>query len=377
MSCGSKKKVGIITIHKSPNYGACLQSYALWKYISILGYDCEIIDLLRPTNKGYKWSRKYLPFRKKVRIGERFIQRVNLFFSKKHEKLTPFLQQQFDAFNQQIKYSNSYKGIDDLYANPPQYDIYITGSDQVWNPQHGFSIEPYFLTFVKDKKAKKIAYASSIGLEKVRENEQVCFQKWLSSYDAIGVRENTAVELLSPLVDGRITQVLDPTFLLDISHWQSIAQKPQCEDYIFAFLLLFNAEFIDYLLKISKESRKKLILFSKAIEKPVEGAIVVNEGSISDFLGYFQHASLSFTDSFHGTVFSILMGSQNFYSYIGNPQRGTRIFSLLNLFGLSSHILSFEKSYVDLINNSIDREKLMSVLLEEQEKSRQFLKENL
>lgn len=153
-----------------------------------------------------------------------------------------------------------------MYANPPQYDIYITGSDQVWNPQHGFSIEPYFLTFVKDKKAKKIAYASSIGLEKIRENEQVCFQKWLSSYDAIGVRENTAVELLSPLVDGRITQVLDPTFLLDVSHWQSIAQKPQCEDYIFAFLLRFNAEFIDYLLKISKESRKKLILFSKVIE---------------------------------------------------------------------------------------------------------------
>ena len=148
------KKIGIITIHNSPNYGASLQSFALYKYIEQQGYECELIDLHRPHYVDFKRSKKYLAYRensivKIKRIIKRLIGRKSsLYFSSAKNK--------FDLFNRQIRLSRPYCGIDELYADPPHYDLYITGSDQLWNPAQPFCLEPYFLTFAPSE-AKKIA----------------------------------------------------------------------------------------------------------------------------------------------------------------------------------------------------------------------------
>ena len=125
-------KVGIITIHKSPNYGASLQAYGLYSFLKSQNIECEIIDLLRPTHSEYIQSKSYLPYRKQ-NIG--LIKRIKRYSSnilKKQSRiktLTPIAQRKFDAFNSNIQYSRTYYSIDELYEDPPQYDIYITGSN--------------------------------------------------------------------------------------------------------------------------------------------------------------------------------------------------------------------------------------------------------
>lgn len=125
----------------------------------------------------------------------------------------------FDEFNKGLNLSRPYWGIDELYATPPCYDIYMTGSDQVWNPTQPYCLEPYFLTFVPKGK-KKISYASSIGVTELLENEKQDFRRWLSSYDAISVREHQAKELLASFIEKPVVQVADPTFLLDSGFWK-------------------------------------------------------------------------------------------------------------------------------------------------------------
>ncbi len=110
----------------------------------------------------------------------------------------------FDDFNKAIKLSTPYYSIDSLYDNPPLYDVYISGSDQLWNPEQPFPIEPYFLTFVQNSNAKKISYASSIGISSLEPLQVRDFTRWLSSYDAISVREPEAARILQPHLKQKI-----------------------------------------------------------------------------------------------------------------------------------------------------------------------------
>ena len=139
------KKVGIITIHNSPNYGACLQSYALYRYIQQQGNDVEIIDLHRPfAYEDYIPSKKYVSCRSvkrsllsKIKGNVKSLMGIK---PKKPSLYSPSAIKKFDEFNSVIKLSKPYRGIDELYANPPLYDLYISGSDQLWNPTQAYCL---------------------------------------------------------------------------------------------------------------------------------------------------------------------------------------------------------------------------------------------
>lgn len=109
----------------------------------------------------------------------------------------------FEVFNSVIRMSKPYKSVDAIYADPPVYDVYITGSDQLWNPTQRFCLEPFFLTFVPNN-AVKISYASSIGISSLTNIEKNDFKKWLSSYNAISVREKQAQKMLNELLMGKM-----------------------------------------------------------------------------------------------------------------------------------------------------------------------------
>ena len=154
-------RIGIITIHRSPSYGGSLQTFALYRYLADKGHDTEIIDLLRPTHKGYRDSWRHFHSRssflsKLLAVIKALIHiSINDFDKQRYTK-------KFEDFNSSLKLSKTYCSVDDLYDNPPVYDIYITGSDQVWNPTQPYIIEPYFLTFVKKGTGIKVSYAASV-----------------------------------------------------------------------------------------------------------------------------------------------------------------------------------------------------------------------
>lgn len=381
------KKIGIITIHNSPNYGACLQAYALYKYIEQQGDEVEIIDLHRPyAYADYIPSKKYICARpvKRGRLSKMKGTLKALFGvnTKVKSLYSPTAIKKFNAFNSVIKLSQAYRGIDELYANPPVYDLYISGSDQLWNPTQAYCLEPYFLTFVPKNVGKKISYATSIGITELRENEKLDFKRWLSSYDDIAVREVQAQKLLQDLLpEKEVKQVADPTFLLNPDEWKAIAVKPQQGKYILMFTLQHRPEILEYCLQLSKQSGLPLIALGQVQPDVLDGSYTaVKDAGPKEFLGYIGDAEMVITDSFHCTVFSLIMGAKNFYTYIApNNHRGSRIIDLLGTYGLKDHLLAttLDEPYNELTSKVLDYEGICETMAKERERSRDFLNKYL
>lgn len=391
------KKVGIITIHNSPNYGACLQSFALYEYIRLLGYDVEIIDLHRPYHSDYIPSEKYKPYTHrfesiKQKLKRRIKDLIGLFAKRNQidtnsttsvvikDVVKDKVSLLFDDFNSRIRLSAPYKGIDQLYKHPPKYDTYITGSDQVWNPTQAYCVEPYFLTFVKD--GRKISYASSIGIELLTCKEKRDYANWLKGYDAISVREEAAKNILSELTPAHIDQVCDPTFLLDLDVWENMAVTPKESDYVLVFTLAYDKNLVDYGLRLAKECGKVLVCLNP-VQPDADGYISVKDAGPKEWLGYIRNANLVITDSFHCTLFSILLGAKNFLTYISPyNQRGSRIIELLDMFGLGCHLLPTdlglcyrEVEKIELTPSS--RRQILETIISTRSKSREFLNANI
>ena len=378
-------RIGIITIHKSSNYGACLQSYGLYSFLVDKGYDVEIIDLLRPTHTDYIKSKKFLPYRGKKRSIILNIKHVikNIFITLiKKSSFLNGAKIKFNTFNNLIKYSQTYYSIEELYKNPPEYDIYITGSDQLWNPTIGFCIEPYFLTFVKNG-GRKISYATSIGIEKLEENEKNDFTRWLSDYYSISVREKSGKVILSELVKQDVTQVADPSFLLEPSQWKSLMTPSKIrEPYILLFTLNYRKELIDFCSRLRTESGKKLVYL--CLSQPIDVSnlvdVIIDDAGPQEFLGYINSAEMVITDSFHGTVFSLILDAGNIFSYVPSSQkRGKRITDLLDTYNLSDHVLQDDLSisYKELEGMSIDKKNVSERMNNERSRSQEYLLKQL
>lgn len=381
------KKVGIITIHNSPNYGACLQSYALYRYIQQQGNDVEIIDLHRPfAYEDYIPSKKYVSSRS---VKRSLLSKIKgnvkslIGIKPKNPSLySPLAIKKFDEFNSIIKLSKPYRGIDELYANPPLYDLYISGSDQLWNPTQAYCLEPYFLTFVPNGQGKKISYATSVGITDLRDNEKKDFAKWLNLYDDISVREYQAQRLLQGLLaNKKVNQVADPTFLLDPKDWKNMAVKPKQSKYILMFTLQHRQEVLEYCLQLSKQSGLSLIELGQVQPDVLDGSYTaVKDAGPKEFLGYIENAELVITDSFHCTVFSLIMGANNFYTYIApTNQRGSRIIDLLNTYQILEHLLSpdLNVSFDTLMGSQIPHQKVNIIMKLERVRSRDFINKYL
>lgn len=377
-------KIGIITIQRSPNYGACLQSYGLYTFLKDKGYDCEVIDLLRPTHPEYIASKKY----KRYRVKTGFVSRLRNLYGRlfrhtiKHNSLTEEAKRIFNQFNEKIKYSERYRSIDELYSNPPEYDIYITGSDQLWNPTIGFCIEPYFLTFVRNG-GRKISYATSIGISKLEENEKADFSRWLSDYYSVSVREKSGCDILSEIVSQKVTQVADPSFLLEPAIWKNLMISPKIEEpYILLFTLSYSPGLLEFCHRLKHEGKKRLVYL--CLSQPEESAayadLVVDSAGPKEFLGYIHSADMVITDSFHGTVFSLILEANNFYTYVpASQKRGKRITDLLTAYNLENHILGDDLSirFNELQRRLIDRGSVNEMINTERKCSQDYLIEQL
>lgn len=382
------KTIGIITIHNSQNnYGGVLQCYALYYYLVSQGYPTEIIDLRRPNHPDFISSIRYRNMRSKYRIStiiKGYIKEIFHIRKLRNPNFRPTWNAEagvkFDAFNSMMKLSVPYSYIPDIYKTPPYYDVYISGSDQLWNPEQPYCLEPYFLTFVKGNKCKKVSYATSIGISSLFENEKKLFAKWLLSYDNISVRESEGQKLLSSFVKKPIEKVPDPTMLLEPDFWTSLEVKPQFEcPYILVFSLFREKSLLEKAISMAKEANMLVCVIDQNYPgNPISSVKIVNNAGPCDFIGLIHHASLVITDSFHCTDFSIITGTKNFYTYI-NPEnkRGSRIIDLLKTFHLSGHLITDVnqlQNYKSISNICIDKDMTRAILISEQKIGRSFLK---
>lgn len=325
----NKKKIGILTLHKClTSYGCALQGYATWKFLTDAGYKADIIDISNITQPSYLDSKRFpSPLQ---------VEWINCMHGLMVDAIrNPLRYYRFYQFNKQLSYSKRYRKVDYIYDNPPDYDVYLTGSDQTWNPCLVDNVEPYLLTFAERTK-KKISYAASFGISELPARYCDLYRKALSEYNHISVREQRGKEIVEGLT-GRedIVVNLDPTMLLDAKVYQQIAKPVRQENYMFAFFLNRDYKVMKKIAEYAESQKLKLVYLGSEISG-------INANSISDagpreWLGLISNAKYVLTDSFHGTVFSILF-NRPFRVLIFDESKSSRIYTLLESFCLANHI---------------------------------------
>jgi len=382
------KKVGIITIVKVNNYGAELQAFALQKKLELMGYQSEIIDYLYYKNWQFKdtvESRPFVLISKKEKVAYWIKYRLINFLI---DKLLPVLnntvrnrQNRFYEFHRlHTKFSKTFYSFPELYQAKLGYDVYIAGSDQIWNPTTLSSIEPYFLTFAP-KEARKISYASSFGVSHITDELQNRYKQLLNNIKVISVRESNGVDIVKRLVGREAKQVADPTLLLSKDEWKlymkSYPNMPV--RYVLIYQLSDSDAIVKLARKIGKEQQIPIYRICKRAiyTKKDTGIINIADAGPAEFISLIANAEYVVTNSFHGTAFSVNF-STPFYTVVSFVKKNnSRMESLLTLVGLKNRLLS-DDTDLESVNIGIpDFEEVQSKLQQVREQSIAFLRDNI
>lgn len=375
-----KKKIGIVTILKVNNYGAELQAYATQKVLQLMGYDAEIIDYLFYKNPKHKRTKMSAPTaRMSIRkhLAERIYPILAHWKSRHYRNAQNERNAKFEEFHREnTRQSVCYDTLDKLKSAKLDYEILMTGSDQVWNPGIYSSLDPYLLRF-GDKKMRRVAYASSFGVSCVPDDVKTYYKESLRRYSSIGVREDKAVELVRNLSGRDASLVLDPTLLLNNDQWMEVA-KPVDGMPDKPYILIYELSEVPYIKMlaqyISSQTGMPIVRLCKnASPEDNENEIknVIDAGP-AEFLYLFAKAGYVVTNSFHGTAFSINFGKQ-FYTVIPlGKSNNSRQRSLLKLMGCEDRML-VEGSQMPNITE-VDISIVDKRLVEERQKSINFLK---
>lgn len=317
------KRVGIITMyHNSENYGGILQAYALTKKINLLGGDAKQIDFDTCGNRIFA-KKNTLITSVKISIAK-FLKLLSVGKQKKSKTIK--------KFRDSIPHTRTVNS-DNIKGILNDFDVFITGSDQVWNPSA--MCYEYLLSFVPPEKTK-LSYAASISRDRLTLEEQQVFQQYLSTFSCVSVRESNDVPLLEQCVNQKVEWVLDPVFLLGKQDWDESADERLIrENYIFCYFLNDknkNPALISDFAKKTNTVTVQIDGLNRATGNVTDHAIK-NVGP-KQFLSLIKHADYIFTDSFHAMSFSFLF-QKNFIVFPRNKERTmeTRITSFLNLIG--------------------------------------------
>lgn len=376
------KKVGIITIVKVNNYGAELQAFATQKALQQMGYDAEIIDYLFYKNPRHKATRKSKPFFDlpfKKRLAEWLYPKITYVRRKLQRNEDDEIRRlRFEHFHlENTRFSKEYRTIESLYAEKMDYDAYIVGSDQVWNPNNYTSLDPYFLKFAPKDKVR-LSYASSIGLSSLPEDTKAYYRDAFNGLDAISVREENATKIVEEVSGKQAKWVLDPTLLLNKTEWLQFATKVEGmpEHYVLIYEITPCAYVKKLARYIAEETGCKVVRINREAVREESDDEVVNVmyAGPAEFLWLFAHASAVVTNSFHGTAFSLNM---NKYFYVVTParkQNNSRQKSLLKLVDLEDRLLVEDSPMPALEKFHVDYHRVNILLDAEREKSKNFLK---
>ena len=359
-------KVGIITFHWADNFGAVLQTYALSKFINEFLHNCkaEVVDYIcKDCEKAYRpFVFKNNDIKGTVKGVLRGIKNFP-FWLKSHNG--------FKEFRKLIPFSKHYSKFQ-LFNSENDYDVWITGSDQVWNANIvGKDIDIYDLSFVNTK--KKCSYAASSGELGENLND---FQKKMiediSNLNDISVREKTTQHYLASKLGKNVELVLDPTFLIDRNEWAQLAGNKRMyqKDYLFIYFISFDRLLLETAEKIANAMDLDIIVcgYSKKLKGK---AIQYKAASPFEFLNLLMNAKFVLASSFHATAFSIIFEKQ-FLALIP-PYASNRVVDLCESFGLEKRVIHSNITSNDVLDEVIDYDEIRNLITDSRIRSIDFL----
>lgn len=401
------KKIGILTAVNVDNTGSELQAYALVQKLRLLGYDAEILDYQFSERRGIQ-KRLFSIMRKFFHlllscfnlIRGRF-QANKTTVSHDENKATPTLRQQrlCEFWNDTPHSSVSYTR-EMIFKKPPPYDVFLVGSDQVWNYRFNQDLDVFLLSFLEDRTCC-LSYATSIGMKRVPFRYRHKYKQALGNFGAVSLRESDGCRIISDLLCKDVEHVLDPTMLLTVDDWSKEARASEISG---SYILLYTVRVPGRILPTAKyylTGRRSLRnIIAKALElsrrmsMPVvsvsqrygsDAALFPSEvidksdAGPREFLSLMRDAAFVLTNSFHGSAFSINFG-RNFMSFSDPecPMRSmkTRLESLLGMFDLSNRLVSTDFP-ISAWPSDVDYTKVHVLLDEKREESLKWLTDSL
>ncbi|MFE5039683.1 polysaccharide pyruvyl transferase family protein [Peribacillus simplex] len=376
------KKIGILTINDYNNYGNRLQNYAAQEVLKSLGYHVETVinntDFNKKNNKSNISNNKIQKIKKitpqKILKKVALLLRNNYFYNK---RLETFRNQRIKVFKE---FTSSYiieTDISITESNIPneivdRYDYFVTGSDQVWNPNYRKGSPIDFLTFAP--KNKRIAFAPSFGVSEIPKEYHQNYKKWLTEMHGLSVREEAGAKIIKNLTGRNATVLIDPTLMLTKEKWLSISKlplnKPKGKYLLTYFLGDISRERKKYIKEIAENNDLQIVNLLQIKEKFAYMA------GPDELIDYISTASILCTDSFHGAVFSILLETP-FIIYDRENQSSThsmnsRIDTLLSTFRLESRLAKNIKNNKEIFE--VDFSHVQAILDEERRKTYGYLK---
>lgn len=341
-------KIGTLTYHFANNYGAVLQAYALKTYLEEQGHDVEILNY--NSSFLYRKNRALLK-----RVVSLFWSRFRLVIggAKKNKAFSSFRLNYLGINGEQITLPTELKN----YLKDKNFNAFVVGSDQVWNPVLNGADKNYYLAFANS--ALKVSYAASFGVSKVEERFIPLIRDNVKEFSAVSVREKTGLEILKNCsVENSATVVLDPVFLLSQEGWNKLASKRLIkEKYILCYVMPGDKKLENKITetanKLKKETGYKVVYIGRK-----EYYRFINDGkdmvgaSPEDFVSLIKNAEVVLTNSFHGTAFSVIF-QRDFYSFKNSSiskekQLSSRIQDLLSDIGLETRIIDSNKNLASL-----------------------------
>ena len=353
-------KIAILTYHKTTNYGAIFQAYALQKKLNNMNVEAEILDYRNDTlTKRYSIN----PF-----VDMNFKNIIKRTLSLKNKII---LQSKFEKFSlNNISTSKKIYNENNIVGAGALYDKFIVGSDQVWNLKLSGNDYNYFLDFLSDN-TKKYSYAASFGITAFSDDEKKLIRQYLDNFAKISIREADGIKLAKEMGICDTYQNVDPVFFLNAKEWNSLIPNKESNlgKYILVYEITYTPNLINFSKKYAREKNLKVVFISGSNRK-IRGFINKNNLSPEEFLMYLKNATYVITSSFHGVALSIVLEKEFYFDLPSSKKStGSRITSLVNLLKIENRNISSE--HID--SKKIDYGEVEKILKEEIKKSEKYL----
>lgn len=351
-------KIGILTFTEGYNYGNKLQNYALLTYLEN-NFLCEVKTVNNCVSQGTKLSKVKLLLKWAVPSKKHYMYWRRLIRFKEFNK-------EYLNFTVE-KLTNSTNEFTEV-------DIFVCGSDQIWNPNYYGSID--LLTGKLPIPKRSISYAASFGVSDIPQEKKNEFAEALKNLDAISVRETQGKNICEDLGISGSTVNIDPTFLLSKSEWLKVVKKPNKK--------VPKKYVVTYFLGKIKEEYNKLIN-DYCLQNNVDRIDLNSVDALEwfditpfEFLYLINNSEFVFTDSFHASVFSIIFGKHFLTAdRISNDKNkmNSRIDTLFSTFDIKNHKMEIFNGNFNLLQ--LDKKNVDIVIQYEKERTKDYFLKNL
>lgn len=367
-------KISLITRHAAINYGSLLQTIATQRAIESLGHECAVVDYIR-TDEDV-WTIEKTLLAAKPEWSSSAVKR--LLYLAMRQPPSVIAGKRFEAERgRHLSLTRRYSSCEELTADPPEADVYMTGSDQVWGPVGRGVYDPAYMLDFAPTGARKVAYAASFGKNVLDDEAVRALRERLASYDSIAVREDIAVELLQRWGIPS-EQVLDPTLLLGADEWRAFAEESanvsgeEGSPYVLIYQIHNDRLLSSYAENAAAHLGLPLLRVSPYLHQITRTGKLRYLPSAGRFVDLLANASCLITDSFHGTAFAISFNVP-FVEVLPNTGTSGRAMSLLRMTGLQDRVLA-DPADIALAGVPVDFGSANRILAEQRSRSLNVMK---